>query len=527
MKTLRLIFSILLITLFSGCSSSPSKQLPEKAVTSPPIVTVTPVDNTLSDLEQKRMQAKSQRDWQVFLTLTEQLLPFLQPEQQLELLQTTYQELKQISPSFWPQRNSIHPAWEALASSFELPKTFRLAWLIDSATIYEDHRPTQQLVSHFEQAKKARKSKRIAIMLPYDERTQSLSNQIRAGILAAYWQTSQQDQILFFNIEDYPSPIEAYYATQRAEADWVIGPYDRESIDQLSTIADERFIFLNQAPNAPKSWQIQFQNPQAIDQLITQIQHSGVRNLGVLYPNQSNHANSITNINALWHQNPQARLISLGFEQNQRNLRNEIGQALQSNQSQARANFLQRTIGTNLTFFPRHRHDLDTLIILGDQEYIANIQPQMDYFQVKLPIYATDRLMPTQFIAEMTQPDLKNIRFLSYPAALTPELVKTPLEALGWDSFLITQYHQALNDGLALNGATGQLRKPTNKLLNRQLALLKFNQRGQLHPDPSNRISPPFTNYTGQIAPIAPQTRQAQHQELLELITQPRLEIMP
>ena len=508
--------------LLNACAPTPSLQdtsLPaeEPAIVAPP----TPIAEIPTLIEQ-RQQALASQNWLGYLDTTETLLFISTPEQQSQLLLETYAQLALIPTSFWQQRQMLrHQAWSTLALTHSLAKSWQAAWLEDTQTLYFDHTPTQQLTQLLLSQIRSPHSQRIAVLLPYDDRTRVLSNQIRAGILAAYWQTAQQDQILFFNLEDYNNPIEAYEATQQAAADWVIGPYDRKTIEKLSTVANDRLIFLNTSPSSPEAWQLQFQTPSAITQLIEQVIQQNYCNLAILYANQPHTQNQLAEISQLWQQAPHSRLIPLVFEQNQRNLREELGRALQSDQSQVRANFLQRTLGTNLTFFPRHRADLDAILLLGEREYLANIQPQLDFFQTNLPLYATDNLMPNRFSVDLTEPDLKNIRFLSYPAALAPELLSTPLEALGWDAFLITQYAQALEDGLALNAATGQLRRHQKGLINRQLALVRFNARGQLIADDTQPNIGSIANYTGQPAPMHPRERQQRQRELLELITQP------
>ncbi|WP_006460969.1 penicillin-binding protein activator [Thiomicrospira aerophila] len=520
MKIFVIIASILLL---SACAPKlPLAPAIDETVQIPTIVTPPLEEISAPDLVAQRQQALATQNWGRYLDTTEILLVIATPEQQHSLLLDTYAQLDQINPSFWQQaQTSRHQAWHSLAITHQLPISFQLAWLEDSGKLFHDHPATQQLVSLLSETKHAPKQQRIAILLPFDSRTQPLSNQIRAGILAAYWQTAQQDQLLFFNLEDYTNPIEAYEATQQAGADWVIGPFDRNTIEALSRVANDRLIFLNSAPNASNAWQLQFGTPDSLQQLIYHIGKQDYRNLAVLYADQPNHQQQISKLEEKWLTTPQNRIIPLSFEQNQRNLRDELGRALQSDQSQVRANFLQRTLANNLTFFPRHRGDLDALLLLGEREYLANIQPQLDFFQVNIPVYAMDTLMPTEFRPGLAEPDLKNIRFLSYSAVMSPELISSPLAALGWDSFLITQYHQALLDGLSLNGATGQLRHHEKGLINRQLALVRFNARGQLITDDTQPNIWPFANYTGQPAPMHPREREQRQRELLELITQP------
>ncbi len=521
MKVFALIASLASLTLLNACAPTPSLPEPITPAEQPAIVAPPPSITATPTLIEQRQQALSSQNWLVYLDTTETLLFIATPEQQSQLLFETYIQLERIPSAFWQQPQTLrHQAWSTLAHTHRVAKSWQAAWLEDTQALYYDHLPTQQLTQRLLEQIRSPQSQRIAVLLPYDDRTRVLSNQIRAGILAAYWQTTQQDQILFFNLEDFNNPIEAYEATQQAGADWVIGPYDRNTIEKLSPVANDRLIFLNSSPNSPETWQLQFPTPQAMEQLIEQVMQQNYRNLAILYANQPTTQNQLAQIRQLWLQVPDNRLIPLVFEQNQRNLREELGRALQSDQSQVRANFLQRTLGTNLTFFPRHRADLDSILLLGEREYLANIQPQLDFFQTNLPLYATDNLMPNRFSIDLTEPDLKNIRFLSYPAALAPELLTTPLEALGWDAFLITQYAQALEDGLALNAATGQLRRHRNGPLDRQLAQLQFNQRGQLQAV-NNHQRAPFANFTGQIAPLHPRERQQRQRELLELITQP------
>ncbi|SFR60910.1 penicillin-binding protein activator [Thiomicrospira sp. ALE5] len=521
-----LLASAVSLLLLSACAPTPLQPEPASAPEPPVIVTAPDSPIETPTLIEQRQQALATQNWPDYLDTTETLLLISNPSQQESLLLETYQQLNAIPSKFWHDTQVFrYQAWSSLAETHQLAMPWQNAWLQDTASIYAEHSPTQHLIKLLRS--NMSQPRRIAILLPSDERTATLSNQIRAGILAAYWQTQQRDQLLFFNLEDYSSPIEAYKATQEAQVDWVIGPYDRNNIDKLSAIADDRLIFLNTAPNAPHAWQLQLQTPNATEQLLQQISTKNYRNLAVLYANQPSAQNSLASIDEIWLTTPLNRVIPLSFEQNQRNLRDELSRALQNDQSQIRANFLQRTIGHNLAFFPRHRSDLDVLLLLGDREYLANIQPQLDFFQTHIPLYATDTLMPTRFMTDHREPDLKNINFLSYPGALAPELIGSPIEALGWDAFLITQYAPELKAGLALNGATGQLRRQNTGLMERTLAMLAYNQRGQIYIADNAVNLMPFANFTGLAAPTHPRDRQQNKRELLELITQPTFTTNP
>lgn len=522
MKTLAILASITAVLMLSACA--PTSTIPKTAIEQDEMVIVAPEmpSTEMPTLIEQRQTALRAQNWASYLDTTETLLFVSQPEQQNQLLLETYAQLQAIPAAFWQQNLILrHQAWSSIAKTHHITPSFQGAWLESTQSLFHDHPPTQQLTQLLIAKIQAPDSQRIAVLLPYDNRTQALSHQIRAGILAAYWQTAQQDQLLFFNLEDFDSPIDAFKATQQAGADWVIGPFDRNTIDALSPVANDRLVFLNSAPTAPTSWQLPFGTADALDQLIRQIDQPHYRNLAVLYADQPANIDQVAHLSDLWLGTEGKRIIPLSFEPNQRNLRDELGRALQSDQSQVRANFLQRTIGNSLTFFPRHREDWHAILLLGEREYLSNIRPQLDFFQVNLPTYATDTLMPSEFRADQLEPDLKNIRFLSYPGVLSPQLITSPLAALGWDSFLITRYHQALTDGLSLNGATGQLRRQHTGLLSRQLMLVNFDNRGQLVIDASQLNSRPFADFTGEPAPTHPRERMQRQQELLELITQP------
>ncbi|AEG32118.1 penicillin-binding protein activator [Thiomicrospira cyclica] len=522
MKTLAILASITAVLLLSACAPissirEPVTQQDEMLIVAPEA----PIAGTPTLIEQ-RQTALREQNWATYLDRTETLLFVSEPEQQNQLLLETYAQLQEIPTAFWQQSPVLrHQAWSSIATTHQITPSFQGAWLESTQSLFHDHPPTQQLTQLMLAKIRSPGSQRIAILLPYDNRTQTLSHQIRAGILAAYWQTAQQHQLLFFNLDDFDSPLDAFEATQQAGADWVIGPFDRNTVDALAPVANDRVVFLNAAPSAPASWQLPFGTTDTLDQLIQHIDQHHYCNLAVLYADQPANIEQIAHLSELWLNTLGHRIIPLSFEPNQRNLRDELGRALLSDQSQVRANFLQRTIGNSLTFFPRHRADWHAILLLGEREYLSNIRPQLDFFQVNLPTYATDTLMPSEFRVDHLEPDLKNIHFLSYPGVLSPELITSPLAALGWDSFLITQYHQALTDGLSLNGATGKLRRQNNGLLSRQLILVNFNNRGQLIVDSSQPNSRPFAGFTGEPAPLHPRDRLERQQELLELITQP------
>lgn len=157
-------------------------------------------------------------------------------------------------------------------------------------------------------------------------------------------------------------------------------------------------------------------------------------------------------------------------------IRRQFDQLLHIQQSKARAHYLRRVLGRKLTFHPRPRQDLQTLILIADRETAAIINPLLDFYGLNIPRYGSSLLMPNHLASKKKNPDLANIHFPAFPVLLSATRI-TPLQAWGSDTLQLMLTPPPPKS--CLNGLTGHLYRDDN-LWDRRLRWLKYNASGQL-----------------------------------------------
>lgn len=531
-----LLKNILLISLVFGLisCSTPEKPTPDRGVV-PFEAPRLQLDSRLERLQQARTETAKNNDWVSYIQYTEALWEQSSDEQRALIEQDTWITLQVVDLE--TQQSLIEngaknvSAWGWLLSTRQQQGLNFKREIEDLQQIMPNVSFSQNLIpellAHFDELRS--KPRTIAVMLPFTERLSAVSEQIRAGILKAYWQSNQTDKLIFFNTKDNADILQQYNSAKQAGADIIIGPLTPEAIKTLADHEATDLIALNDIDQTAPFVQFSYRNQYETQQLIYHLELEHYRHIALLTSDNDTDTKMTHQLQSKWSASHEFPMTVQSYPQRNPNLRAEMSKVLNADASQSRAGHLSRTISQPIEFFPRTRKDLEAMILMGDEKQIAILRPQLDYYLIDLPIYGTSMLMPDNLYHAKPNRDLKNIRLPSFPAALDNSPLDNGLEAFGWDSFLIATHKHLLAPGLMVHGAMGQHSiTQTNKVFTK-LTWSRFLNNGQLAPLYPDKFRAP---YFGQLErdyenTLSPEEMDKIREDLLNEITQPRFDELP
>lgn len=436
--------------------------------------------------------AQSLGDWQSYIEKTEQLWQMTPQAEQFLLESTSWQTLNNLTDTQWQTLREMPSepvqSWVALYDITRLPNPWQKAYLKDLAEFEPDTSFSHHLIGHLlELLSTPEQVKQIAILLPFTGPYEDIATQIRNGIIRNHLKSNSQAALRFYNVTDTQYIVSTFQSAIDEGAEVVIGPLTKPAIATLSgamdTLADTYkkvpVIALNQVARTPFKM-FNFKSEAEAQQITQQLCQQSYKHIGILSSTNSANAELATQIQQNWQQNPFNQATLKTYPSRNPNLRKALGSVINEDTSQARNNNLSWLLNRNLDFTPRTRQDLEAIVLVGNATNLAVFKPQFKFFNLKLPLYGTANLTPKQFNTNNLEPDLANIRFPTFPAALKPSAVKTAFEAYGWDAYLLASEPSQFASGLCNHrGMTGGLTE-TEQGYDRYLQWAKYSQNGQI-----------------------------------------------
>lgn len=450
------------------------------------------LDAKLNHLQNQRKNALRKRDWDKYIVLTEQIWRESTRAEKSKIEKDAWIELQEVSIS--EQENLISSAnpqvkaWGWLLEARQQQGLNFKRMIEDIAEISSNVSFTNhlipELINHYQQLNQNRV---IAVLLPGDHQLAGVVQEIKAGILKAYWHENSQHQLLFINSKDYPSAEDAYFAAIKAGSETVIGPLLKDEVINLTKLNPTNLVALNFINQPTNFWQFSYKNVYEETDLINFVKQSDLQKIAVLAKNSPANIEAGHKLQAAWQE--ATPLIFYNYPEQNPNLRFEMSKLLQANLSQERAGFLSRTLGQPLEFLARTREDLDGIILLDDEKQTAVLRPQLDYFNVSLPLFASSKLTPDKLFATPANPDLKQIIFPVFNAVLSETPVKNGLQAFGWDAYKLALNQPLLAQGLTYRGVMADQTLTEQNIIHSQMAWAKFNASGKILPFEPNKFS--------------------------------------
>ncbi len=487
-----LFFPIVLLSACSTPPSAPDVSAPPTPITpiSAPIETTPPIGE---GLEAKRQHAKQNQQWLAFIDYSRLLWLQADNAEQAQLERDTWQTLQQLDRAARAQlAQSDEPTYQdwgwllqaAEAQGYAYKRELEDLRQLLEQTWFNRHL-LEELIAEFDRDKLY---PTIGVILPFTERYRAISEQVRAGLLKAYWQTNSPHSLLFFDLKEQDDVLALYHQAKQAGARVVIGPFTQPELNALAQAGVHDMIGLNDLDVATEFWQFNPRNTDENAALIERLQQDEVQRPALLatdrYQRQANE------LQTRWNADHPIAMNAHLFAENTPNVKAEIAKLLNTDKSEGRAGYLRRTIGRSLEFFPRTRQDIDAILLVGNEQAVAMIQPQLEYYALRLPLYGTSQLTPARLADNAPVPDLKHISLQTLAAALTPSPLRTRLEAFGWDSYQLARHFFLLSSECVIHSAGGNLRLDPNQRIKTQLLWAQYNANGKISPAEKVLFSP-------------------------------------
>ena len=437
------------------------------------------------------------------------------PELQHALVLTSWRSLQLAKPE-QIQQLSAHPSpmlqsWLALRSitdPTDNPDVLRSPestmaklkqWHIDNpyhpaGTLLKlDHGEQETPSTHFS-------ARKIGLMLPLTGKHQKAAQAIQKAVFTTYLHHRPRDQVLTIYDSGQDNVQNLYQRAQREDhADAMIGPLTKAETDEL--IQGQNLsvptLTLNRASyNQAQLTQYSLASSAETQQLVSNMMLGGYRHPIVL----TDTTPSSNDISADFVQQFKAAggLIADDIKL-ESNYNQGVSQALGTEQSRTRHQFMQSLTNEPVRMVLDKRHDIDSIFIAGELTNARQLIPMLKYhYSGNLPIFSTSSI--NKSANPHKNQDLGSALFFDIPTSneikLSPK--RTDLASkimhqfqtsdpsgffesfrfygLGVDAYLITQsnYLWKAVDGYLIFGVNGILSKDNKGHVNRELVRMIF-----------------------------------------------------
>jgi len=488
-KPLKTLMVTALLAALSACGTQPNKPVKPKAaetVTAKPTISTQDNKNlSIKQLETLRNQASAKGLWSDYIIYSTKLWhkQANQPEIQIQLEDQAWAIVSSLSSSNLEQlANSQNPdvqAWNDLyntinASHYAFPTALLNLNTYDKNAIFHQN----LLAKLIAQRPKQGQIKQIAVLLPFDGRYKFVGNQIRSGIMKAYFASDQKVTLKFYDSSNLDDVETIYNQAKEEGADRIIGPLRKEAIQQIASFQDDTILALNTVDNSSIT-QFSFKSSDQSLQMLKRFQKSGFKRIGILSNDNPRSLSKAQELQYVLNQANDYAELSV-YPNLKPRLRRALGALIHEKDSDERQNNLRWLLGQKLSFFPRTRKDLDAIVVFDNAHRMAVFRPQFDFFELKTPLYGDSELSPSNLQNIPVNPDLNKVSFLTYPAVLDPADLTSAFEAYGWDSYQVTMSIKDLqNGGCLTSGKTGVLSLDGNHI-KQDLVWAKYSKTGTL-----------------------------------------------
>ncbi|MBQ0798766.1 MAG: penicillin-binding protein activator [Porticoccaceae bacterium] len=344
---------------------------------------------------------------------------------------------------------------------------------------------------------------KLALLLPLQGPYATAASTIRDGIMASLFNT-QRSGATAPKVEVYDTTgedIVALYQRAVSEgAEAVIGPLRREQLEVLSRqpalpipVTGLNYLDQETAQTPGNFYQFGLSVADEASQAARRAWIEGRRSALILVPDTTWGLRARDAFEQAFRANGGRIAAAASYEMGLKDFSSVIRPLLLVDQSSARVNELQRTLGKALEHAPNRRQDVDMIFLVAYPNQGRQIKPTLDFFYAHdLPVYATSHIY-----AGIEDPrrdnDLDRIRFTAMPWTLDADTEVRPgkdlapafrhLFALGADAYQLQQWlglMDTLNDA-TFNGYTGTLTVPTNHRIRREQPWARF-RNGKVYP---------------------------------------------
>ncbi|QJR80086.1 penicillin-binding protein activator [Alteromonas pelagimontana] len=282
----------------------------------------------------------------------------------------------------------------------------------------------------------------IVVLLPLSGRLESTGLAVKEGILAAYYQTLEQQnrperQPTLKFVDTVNKNAEELVASI-GDSRWVIGPLLKENVDAINSVrpVNINMLALNRLDelqqegtqegfDVPRTAYFALAPEDEAYQLADHIFHHGYRAPILISAKNTINQRMHEAFELRWQQlnkndvkRKHVNLTTVTFTDSS-SLREGITEALDVAQSKSRINQIEYMVNEELYNVPRNRRDVDAIVVFASPEQTELLNPMIEAslspFNGKtVPVYATSRSMEYDSGKNQWR-DLQNVRFIDMP----------------------------------------------------------------------------------------------------------------
>lgn len=385
--------------------------------------------------------------------------------------------------------------------------------ILDWATRHPGHLVSQtflnELLSSYQSD--ALKITSIAVLLPMQGDLATITDNIKNGLLSAYYNDSGSQVkpvIRFYDTSDNEKTFYQLYQQAIDEgATDIIGPLDKTVISQLSQQSELAIpvLTLNYSENPLTRTENLVQFGLSPEDEARQVAELAIRQnkkrAAVFYPD-SEWGNRLNNVFTEHYEALGGRVLTAtNYATTTNDYRRPIRQLLNLDQSDIRLRKVENTIGAKAQIIPYRRQDIDMIFLAATHRSARGIMPAFKFHHAgDLPVYSTSHVYTGTINRELDR-DLNGLIFCDMPwvlqndSSLAGVFTKnwpqqenfTRLFALGIDAYhLIYNLDYLKNkDYASFDGYTGNIQLDDHNRITRKLLWAKFENGLPIYFEPT------------------------------------------
>lgn len=345
----------------------------------------------------------------------------------------------------------------------------------------------------------------VAVLLPLSGKYKNISKSIQQGMIAALHKKNSSQRLNFFDTGSNGETFSyAWYGAIESGAEFIIGPLDKKSIQQMvqinsSSIPVMALNKINQEFLNLGYYQFSLSKEDEVLNVAQRLYLEGKKRVMLLAP-ESEQGRNLAVFFEKEFSYLGGQVVSHAFyPESTHDYTREIKQSVGLNDSITRARTLKTIIGESFKNKPQIRPDIDAIFIMAKAKNARLLKPQLKFFQAKdVPVYATSQVQPIKNNPELDK-DLNGVRFCQSQFVVAPKKLQEVLNftaeniksnkkffAFGYDAVLLfpqLEWMQAMQSQ-KIEGLSGFLDLDENGKVHRKLAWAEYKRgKPQLLPD--------------------------------------------
>lgn len=335
-----------------------------------------------------------------------------------------------------------------------------------------------------------RQPQNIAVLLPLSGPLEKAGRAIRSGLLAAWYEarTNGRDTpaITFFDTATNDDVINVYKQAVFEGADLVIGPLDKNRVQQLQsqaalTVPVLALNYGDERQPAPENfYQFGLAPEDEAIQVADQAWQEGHRRAMVLAPD-TDWGRKVSDAFIQRWERQGGRITSRSLFTQPDQYLYTVKRALNIDDSEQRERNISRLTDRDLVFEPRRRQDIDFIFMVAFPPQARQLKPILNYqYATAIPVMGTSHLYGGTLNRERDE-DLNGVQFVEMPWKLNHSALENNVERAFNEEFSGYETLIALGvDAYQLHPRLVQLQRfPTARV---------YGETGTLRLDPSRRI---------------------------------------